>query len=949
MHDKTPRLSVVDPRELPIRSIDYWRAVAGEPTLARINRTLHDAAGHAGKEWDPRLWLLQEQNPLAPANLVTVHSLSGNAVSTLSVDAGSQITLFGLANEVLQGWDSRRTKREVQYDELLRPVAVFEHLVTQPPRCAERMEYGRAGQDRNLFGQLIRQDGPGGTVLFEVFAITGQCTRHVQHFTKDAVAPDWPEPIVDRNSVLEPGDGAVSTWRFGPLGDVLESVDARQNCQTFSFTLDGRLRKSALKLAGKPAWQTLVSDIEYNAQGQITREVAGNNVETTLKYSPEEGRLIERRAHGDHSGLLQHLFYVYDRMGNVLSIEDKALPVRYFNNQRIEPVSRFIYDSLYQLIAASGWEVGAPNQGPESVGRNDSAALSNYHQVYTYNEGGNLLKLTHVGAQSPGREIKPARYSNRCLPWRNGVPPTEDEIAAAFDVRGNLLELDQGRFLTWDLRNQLQSVSPVERDTGRNDAESYVYDGDGQRVRKIRSLQTNARTVMAEVRYLPQLELRNDSGTGEVLQVITAQVGLNSVRVLHWESAPPSGVNDQYRYSLVDHLNSCTVELADDARIISRENYYPFGATAWFAGDDVIELGYKFIRYSGKERDATGLYYYGLRYYVPWLQRWLNPDPKGLVDGPNLYQMVGNSPMTYVDSDGGKLTEPSELNKSLEKQQVLLSSVESSASDFKNSLLNHVYAQHRLKALGRRVVTQLASSAISAAGTTAGAAAGGTLGGLAGPVSGGLGSKAGAAIGAKAAATLISAVVDTYQLNRPISFKGNEMNPKAFIEGVEPKKKTSLNKMKFELLANDPRTREGRTKLGRKITSAVAEKVVDKVASKLGSEAPGLIKTGREFYKASQGLDAASLSEVSEDTPVVIDMLAFRMQALKDEFAGSGNSDPKAFERIAELSTQTGAVVQKLNRNLDLIGLVAPQPYAGRRQSLSGRSGPAPVRRMSLG
>ncbi|MNR12364.1 hypothetical protein D3C85_1287150 [compost metagenome] len=223
------------------------------------------------------------------------------------------------------------------------------------------------------------------------------------------------------------------------------------------------------------------------------------------------------------------------------------------------------------------------------------------------------------------------------------------------------------------------------------------------------------------------------------------------------------------------------------------------------------------------------------------------------------------------------------------------------------------------------------------------------MGGLAGPVTGGLGSKAGAAIGAKAAETLISAVVDTYQLNRPISFKGNEMNPKAFIEGVEPKKKTSLNKIKFELLANDPRTREGRTKLGRKITSAVAEKVVDKVASKLGSEAPGLIKTGREFYKASQGLDAASLSEVSEDTPVVIDMLAFRMQALKDEFAGSGNSDPKAFERIAELSTQTGAVVQKLNRNLDLIGLVAPQPYAGRRLSLSGRSGPAPVRRMSLG
>ncbi|PWE37454.1 type IV secretion protein Rhs, partial [Pseudomonas prosekii] len=158
----------------------------------------------------------------------------------------------------------------------------------------------------------------------------------------------------------------------------------------------------------------------------------------------------------------------------------------YFNNQRIEPISCFNYDSLYQLIGASGWEAGSANQGPNSTGRMDPAALSNYQQRFSYDEGGNLLKLTHIGAQSPGRELKAARYSNRCLPWRNGVPPTEEEIAAAFDANGNSLMLDQGRSMTWDLRNQLQSVSPVERDSGRNDVESYLYDGGGQRVRKTR-------------------------------------------------------------------------------------------------------------------------------------------------------------------------------------------------------------------------------------------------------------------------------------------------------------------------------------------------------------------------------------------------------------------------------------------------------------------------------
>ncbi|WP_256661479.1 RHS repeat-associated core domain-containing protein [Pseudomonas sp. F01002] len=654
MHHKTPGLSVVDPRGLPIRSVDYWREVEGDLTQARINRTFYDAAGRAIEQWDPRLWALPKEEPLRRANLTTVFSLSGNALFTDSVDAGWQLNLPGLGDEVLLGWDGRGTGREVEYDDLLRPVLVFEQGANEPRRSAERMAYGGPEHGaQNQCGQLIRHDDPAGTVLFESFSITGKCVKQVRHFTLDPVAPDWPVLEADRQRLLEPGEGAASMWHFGPQNNVLEQIDAKDNRQAFNLTLDGRLRETRLQLQGLSTWQTLVSDIQYNAEGQVTHETAGNGVETTLLYRAEDGSLIERRAQDASARLLQHLIYDYDRTGNVLSIEDKALPVRYFANQRIDPVSRFIYDSLYQVIEAFGWEAGGPNQGPASEGRTDPAAVSNYHQTYDYDEAGNLLKLTHVGAQGPGRELKAARNSNRCLPYRNGVPPTEEAIAAAFDARGNLRELDQGRLLTWDLRNQLQSVSPVERASGLNNRESYLYDGGGQRVCKIRSLQTNARTVVAEVRYLPGLELRTDSGTGEVRQVISAQAGLNSVRVLHWETDPPSGVtNDQYRYNLVDHLNSCTLELADDARIISRETYYPFGATAWSAGPNDTDGDYKTVRYSGKERDATGLYYYGFRYYIPWLQRWLNPDPAGDVDGLNLYRMVRNNPVGLADIDG---------------------------------------------------------------------------------------------------------------------------------------------------------------------------------------------------------------------------------------------------------------------------------------------------------
>ncbi|CAI8994387.1 insecticidal toxin complex protein TccC [Pseudomonas sp. IT-P44] len=122
--------------------------------------------------------------------------------------------------------------------------------------------------------------------------------------------------------------------------------------------------------------------------------------------------------------------------------------------------------------------------------------------------------------------------------------------------------------------------------------------------------------------------------------------------MLHWEARRPSEINnDQQRYSLTDHLGSSAQELDQDANVITQERYYPFGGTAWSNGE-AVQVSYKTVRYSGKEQDATGLYYYGFRYYVPWLQRWLSPDPLWAIDGMNLYRMVRNCPLGFSDYQG---------------------------------------------------------------------------------------------------------------------------------------------------------------------------------------------------------------------------------------------------------------------------------------------------------
>ncbi|MCG8474747.1 MAG: RHS repeat-associated core domain-containing protein, partial [Cytophagales bacterium] len=58
-------------------------------------------------------------------------------------------------------------------------------------------------------------------------------------------------------------------------------------------------------------------------------------------------------------------------------------------------------------------------------------------------------------------------------------------------------------------------------------------------------------------------------------------------------------------------------------------------------------------RYTGKERDSeSGLEYHSARYYLPWLARWLKPDPAGLRDGVNVFVYAKQNPLRYTDPSG---------------------------------------------------------------------------------------------------------------------------------------------------------------------------------------------------------------------------------------------------------------------------------------------------------
>ncbi|MEB2584117.1 RHS repeat-associated core domain-containing protein [Bacillus cereus] len=95
------------------------------------------------------------------------------------------------------------------------------------------------------------------------------------------------------------------------------------------------------------------------------------------------------------------------------------------------------------------------------------------------------------------------------------------------------------------------------------------------------------------------------------------------------------------------NIDSSKLNVLEQNRVLSKVEYYPYGNTVIWLDHSEQEANYKTSRYSEKERDTTGLYYYGYRYYQPCYGRWLgqSPHPLNILD---LVRMASNSSIKKV-------------------------------------------------------------------------------------------------------------------------------------------------------------------------------------------------------------------------------------------------------------------------------------------------------------
>ncbi len=369
-----------------------------------------------------------------------------------------------------------------------------------------------------------------------------------------------------------------------------------------------------------------VDNVDYTASGQRATVRYANGAVTAYDYDTRL-RLSHLKT-TKAAGILQDLTYSFDGVNNLIGIVD-GRPERSAANDQNQVLQ---YDSLYRLTRATG-----------SYGQID----------YGYDAIGNLVRQTSTGsAGAPSdNRLNPGdiRYGEGSA-GPHAVTTRHGE-AYAYDANGNLTSKGDTLY-TWDARDRLLTAKTA--DTQSN----YVYDSEMGRAKQTVRQGDVVTTVLYAGRYV---EVRGaqlvfyvfaeDQRVAEVtmpLEPASLLIGLGA--------KPAAAMTGAKRWYVADHLGSANLLLDEQGQIAAEMIYYPYGLTRYAKNGQQIVYGF-----TGKELDASGLHYYGARYYDSLTGRFISADPL-YVESPhrdlanpqslNVYAYALNNPLVYNDPTG---------------------------------------------------------------------------------------------------------------------------------------------------------------------------------------------------------------------------------------------------------------------------------------------------------
>ena len=623
------------------------------------------------------------------------YDMLGGPIHSASMEAGERWMLNDAAGKPLYGWNSRDHRLRTTYDVLRRPTEVHLQEGGGAELLVATTVYGDSqlnAEVNNLRGKPYQAFDGAGVVTTSAYDFKGNPTSSSRQLAVDYKSTlNWSAPVA-----LEPDAFDTSTTfdalnrpvtLTAPDGSIIRPTYNEANLLN---AVDANLRGEVLN--GQPVWTHFITNIDYSVKGQRERIEYGNSVSTAYEYDPLTFRLGHLQTLRG-SELLQDLSYTYDPAGNITRIGDEAQQTIYFRNRQVDPSNEYTYDAINQLIEAKGREhLGQngsqpnPPTAPDAFNQfhaqldhpGNGDAMGLYQESYVYDAVGNILEMQHRGLDPahPGwtrayvyREAslidgEEHKTSNRLSSTQVGDGDVEPYT---YDAHGSMTSMLHLPLMRWNYLDQLEATSSQVVSGGTPETTYYVYDGGGQRVRKVTEWQAVAGgtpTRMRERLYLGGFEIYREyatDGSTVTLERETLHImdGQQRVAIVESRTQGADGSPERLtRYQLGNHLGSASLELSEAGEIISYEEYYPYGSTSYQAVDATLGAAAKRYRYTAKERDEeTGLSYHGARYYAPWLGRWTSADPAGLRDSVNVYVYVRNNPLRFVDHTGMGATE----------------------------------------------------------------------------------------------------------------------------------------------------------------------------------------------------------------------------------------------------------------------------------------------------
>jgi RHS repeat-associated protein len=347
--------------------------------------------------------------------------------------------------------------------------------------------------------------------------------------------------------------------------------------------------------------QTLLGSALYHPFGPVAQWTYGNTrvMTRTLNQNGQPGIVQDTTAGGLSVG------YEFDEVGNLKTLRN--------GDQTDPPLRRYGYDALNRLT--------------EGKDGSTNAVL----QAYAYDATGNRTSRT-LGSTT---EASAYITTNHRLQGVAG-------IARGYDDSGNTTSIG-GMAKAFEY-NQAGRLSVVR--TNGTQTASYLYNGSGERVRRIAGGQTTLTLYGDAGQWLGDYD-----ATGQPLQQAIwfgdLPVGLLT----------GTGANQKLHYVQADALGTPRVVI-DPARNVAIWRWSldgeAFGDSA--PDQDPDNDGIAFVldmRFPGQRYDsASGFNYNYFRDYDPATGRYVQSDPIGLAGGVSTYGYVGGNPTVRIDSKG---------------------------------------------------------------------------------------------------------------------------------------------------------------------------------------------------------------------------------------------------------------------------------------------------------